>query len=87
MYNQNLQAVPPRFLSVHQQLMRRFGSTRSSRVEIRKEGKWLRLLPGTVTTNENLADAYEIGPEKSSDTYVATQHVDGLVVTLTRWTR
>ncbi|MFC7066976.1 class 1b ribonucleoside-diphosphate reductase subunit alpha [Brucella rhizosphaerae] len=88
LYNQNLQAVPPTgsisyinhsTSSIHPIV---------SKIEIRKEGKIVRVYyPAAFMTNDNLdyyQDAYEIGPEKIIDTYAAaTQHVDqGLSLTL-----
>lgn len=88
LYNQNLQAVPPTGSISYIN-----GSTSSihpitSKIEIRKEGQMGRVYyPAAYLTNDNLeyyTDAYELGYEKTIDTYaVASKYVDqGLSLTL-----
>lgn len=88
LYNQNLQAVPPTGSISYINHSTSSIHPITSKIEIRKEGKIGRVYyPAPYMTNDNLEyfqDAYEIGPEKIIDTYVAaTEHVDqGLSLTL-----
>ena len=87
-YNQNLQAVPPTGSISYINNSTSSIHPIASKIEIRKEGKLGRVYyPAPFLSNDNLEyfeDAYEIGPDKSIDTYAAaTQHVDqGLSLTL-----
>ena len=87
-YNQNLQAVPPTGSISYINNSTSSIHPVASKIEIRKEGKIGRVYyPAPYLTNDNLEyyqDAYEIGYEKTIDTYAAaTQHVDqGLSLTL-----
>ncbi|WP_166878003.1 MULTISPECIES: class 1b ribonucleoside-diphosphate reductase subunit alpha [unclassified Salinibacterium] len=87
-YNQNLQAVPPTGSISYINNSTSSIHPIASKIEIRKEGKLGRVYyPAPFMTNDNLdyyQDAYEVGYEKTIDTYAAaTQHVDqGLSLTL-----
>ena len=88
LYNRNLQAVPPTGSISYINNSTSSIHPIASKIEIRKEGKIGRVYyPAPHMTNDNLeffADAYEIGYEKTIDTYaVATKYVDqGLSLTL-----
>lgn len=87
-YNAYLQAVPPTGSISYINNSTSSIHPIASKIEIRKEGKIGRVYyPAPFLTNDNkeyFQDAYEVGPEKTIDTYAAaTQHVDqGLSCTL-----
>ncbi len=88
LYNRNLQAVPPTGSISYINHSTSSIHPIASKIEIRKEGKIGRVYyPAPHMDNDNLEyfqDAYEIGYEKTIDTYAAaTQHIDqGLSLTL-----
>ncbi len=87
-YNQNLQAVPPTGSISYINNSTSSIHPIASRIEIRKEGKLGRVYYPAPFLSEDTwdyyEDAYDIGPDKTIETYaVATQHVDqGLSLTL-----
>ncbi|MFP7366651.1 class 1b ribonucleoside-diphosphate reductase subunit alpha [Corynebacterium callunae] len=88
LFNRNLQAVPPTGSISYINNSTSSIHPIASKIEIRKEGKIGRVYyPAPHMDNDNLEyfeDAYEIGYEKTIDTYaVATKYVDqGLSLTL-----